>query len=94
MASETQDIARALGQIEGRLDEQSARLSEHTARFDRFDARLDQLHSDVGVLRTDTTAGFQQVNYRIDRLMLAILAFGGGIIAILIGLLVTLFARA
>ncbi len=87
MASETQDISRVLGQIEGRLDEQSARMAEHSSRLDGFSASLDQL-------RTDMTAGFQQVNNRIDRLMLAILAFGGGIIAILIGLLVTLNVRA
>ncbi len=79
MASETQGISRILGQIEGRLDEHSARLAEHSGRFDR--------------LQTDMAAGFRQVNDRIDRLMLAVLAMGSGIIAVLIGLLVTLIVQ-
>ena len=76
MASETQNISRVLGQIEGRLNEQSARLAEHSGRFDRLEA--------------DITAGFRQVNDRVDRLLLAV---GGGILAVLIGLLITLIVR-
>ena len=79
MASETQNISRVLGQIEGRLNEQSARLAEHSGRFDRLEA--------------DITAGFRQVNDRVDWLLLAVVAVGGGILAVLIGLLITLIVR-
>ena len=75
MASETQNISRVLGQIEGRLNEHSRRFDDVDARFDRMDARFDQL------------------NNRIDRLTLAVLAFGGGVIAVLLGLLVTLVVQ-
>ena len=82
MASETQDISRVLGQIEGRLNEHSRRFDDVDARFDRMDARFDRMD-----------ARFDQLNNRIDRLMLAVLAFGGGVIAVLLGLLVTLVVQ-
>ena len=43
MASETQDISRVLGQIEGRLNEHSRRFDDVDARFDRMDARFDSM---------------------------------------------------
>jgi hypothetical protein len=39
------------------------------------------------------TTGFQQVNSRIDRLMLAMLAIGGGLLVALIGIIVTLIVQ-
>ena len=47
MASETQDISRVLGQIEGRLNEHSRRFDAVDARFDRMDARFDQLNNRI-----------------------------------------------
>jgi hypothetical protein len=47
MASETQDISRVLGQIEGRLNEHSRRFDDVDARFDRMDARFDQLNNRI-----------------------------------------------
>jgi BMFP domain-containing protein YqiC len=59
MASETQDISRILGQIEGRL-------AEHSARFDHIDTRLDQVNSDMAEgfrqVNADMAEGFRQVN--------------------------------
>jgi hypothetical protein len=101
MASETQDISRILGQIEGRL-------AEHSARFDHIDTRLDQVNSDMAEgfrqVNADMAEGFRQVNSdmtegfrhgsnRTDRLLLAIFGVGGGIIGALIGLLITLIVR-
>ena len=56
-------------------------------------ALLHQLHADHQQLRTDMTAGFQQVNARIDRLMLAMLAIGGGLLVALVGIIVTLIVQ-
>ena len=47
MASETQDISRILGQIEGRLNEHSRRFDDVDVRFDRMDARFDQLNNRI-----------------------------------------------
>ena len=47
MASETQDISRVLGQIEGRLSEHSRRFDAVDTRFDRMDARFDQLNDRI-----------------------------------------------
>ena len=47
MASETQNISRVLGQIEGRLNEHSRRFDDVDARFDRMDARFDQLNNRI-----------------------------------------------
>ena len=63
---------RTLGNIEGRMAEQSA--------------LLHQLHADL-------TDGLQQVNVRIDRLMLAMLAIGGGQLVALIGVILALVVR-
>ena len=60
---------RTLGNLEGRMAEQSA--------------LLHQLHADL-------TAGLQQVNAGVGRLMLAMLAIGGGQFAALIGVIVAL----
>lgn len=91
MASETQDIARALGQLEGRATEQSSRLDELTTA-------VRQVNTDMGEgfrqVNTDMASGLQQVNDRIDRLLLTVLAIGGGIIAALVGLIITLILRA
>ena len=63
---------RTLGNIEGRMAEQSA--------------LLHQLHADL-------TDGLQQVNVRIDRLMLSMLAIGGGQLVALIGVILALVVR-
>ena len=47
MASETQNISRVLGQIEGRLNEHSRRFDDVDVRFDRMDARFDQLNNRI-----------------------------------------------
>jgi hypothetical protein len=46
-------------------------------------ALLHQLHADL-------TAGFQQVNARIDKLLLAMLPIGGGLLVALIGIIAAL----
>ena len=67
MASDSGD--RALGNLEGRVEEQSA--------------LVHPLHADI-------TTGFQQVNNRIDKLVIAVLAIGSGVLAALIGIIATL----
>ena len=101
MASETQDIARALGQLEGRATEQSSRLDELTTAVRQVNTvgeGFRQVNTDMGEgfrqVNTDMASGLQQVNDRIDRLLLTVLAIGGGIIAALVGLIITLILRA
>lgn len=77
---------RALGNLEGRMAEQSALL--HQINSD--------LTSGFRQVNADLTSGLQQVNARIDRLMLAMLAIGGGLAVALFGVtasLVTLLVR-
>ena len=62
---------RALGRLEGRVEEQGA--------------LLHQLHAGMN-------AGFQQVNARIDKLMVAMLAIGGGMLAAMLGIIAALVA--
>jgi hypothetical protein len=60
-------------------------------------ALLHQVRADLTTglqqVRTDMTTGLQQVNARIDRLMLAMLAIGGGLLVALIGIIVTLIVQ-
>ncbi len=77
---------RALGNLEGRMAEQSALLHQINA----------DLASGLQQVSADLTSGLQQVNARIDRLMLAMLAIGGGLAVALFGVtasLVTLLVR-
>ena len=84
MASGTEE--RSLGNLEGRVAEQSALLHQ-------LHADLQQLRADLQQLRADLTSGLQHVNARIDKLMLAMLAIGGGLLAGLIGIIAALVVR-
>ena len=94
MVAEPETIARTLGQLEGRITELSASVQEVNRRMDaglqevnrRMDARFQEVNR-----RMD--AGFQEVNRRIDRMLLAMLAIGGGLIITQTGLLATLLIR-
>ena len=66
------ETARALGNVEGQLAEQST--------------LLQKLHSDFDGLRAELRA----VNTRIDRIFLAMLGIGGGLLAALIGIIAAL----
>ena len=99
---------RALGNLEGRMAEQSALLHQINADLS---SRLQQVNADLtsglqqvnadltsGLqqVNADLTSGLQHVNARIDRLMLAMLAIGGGLAVALFGVtasLVTLLVR-
>ena len=62
---------RALGRLEGRVEERGA--------------LLHQLHAGMN-------AGFQQVNARFDKLMVAMVAIGGGMLAAMLGIIAALVA--
>ena len=57
--------------------------SEMTGGFEHVNGRIDQLNGRI-----------DQSNDRIYRLMLAVLAVGGGVIATLVALLITLIIQA
>jgi hypothetical protein len=73
------ETTRTLGYLEGRIAEQSVMLQDLKAGQQEANRRLD--------------AGLAEVNLRIDRLFLAIIGIGGGIIAALVGLVITLIVR-
>ena len=85
MASDNGD--RALGNLEGRVEEQSALVhqlhADITSGFQQANAKIDQTNSDIAT-------GFQQVNSRIDKLVIAVLAIGGEVLAALIGIIAAL----
>ncbi len=83
MVAEPETIARTLGQLEGRITELSASVQEVNRRMDAGFQEVNR--------RMD--AGFQEVNRHIDRMLLAMLAIGGGLIITQTGLLATLLIR-
>ena len=94
MVAEPETIARTLGQLEGRITELSASVQEVNRRMDagfqEVNRRMDAGFQEVN-RRMD--AGFQEVNRHIDRMLLAMLAIGGGLIITQTGLLATLLIR-
>ena len=80
------DIRHTLGYLEGRMDEQTAllqqivtQIEQINGRFDQVNARFDQVNDRI-----------DRVNGRIDKLYMVAFGMGSGIIAALIGVIVTL----
>ena len=99
---------RTLGNLEGRMAEQSALLhqlhadltaglrqvnADLTAGLQQVNGRIDQVNADLAAGLQQVNGRVDQVNARIDRLMLAMLAIGGGQFAALIGVIVALVVR-
>ena len=91
--------------LTARVDQTNVRIdqlqSDMVAGFQQVNGRVDQLQSDMNAgfqqvngridgLQSDMMAGIQQVNGRIDRMNYMIVGVGGGVIAALVGLIVTL----
>ena len=105
MVAEPETIVRTLGQLEGRIAELSASVQEVNRRMDagfqdvnrRMDAGFQDVNRrmDAGLQEVNRRmdAGLQDVNRRIDRMLLAMLAIGGGLIITQTGLLATLLIR-
>ena len=130
MVAEPETIARALGQLEGRITELSVSIQEVNHRMDagfqafrqelqefnhRMDARFQEFNQHMDARfqefnhRMDTgfqafrqelqevnhrmDARFQEVNHRIDRMLLALLVIGGGLVIAQTGLMATLIIR-
>ena len=85
MATDERTLVRRR-RIEGRMAEQSALLhqlhADLTAGLQQVNGRIDQVNARI-----------DEANARIDRLMLAMLAIGGGQFAALIGVIVALVVR-
>ena len=131
MVAEPETIARALGQLEGRITELSVSIQETNSRMDtgfqafrqelqEFNLRMDERFQEVNhrmderfqEVNRRMDAGFQafrqelqevnyrmderfrEVNHRIDRMLLALLAIGGGLIIAQTGLMATLIIRS
>ena len=88
--ADTQELARAVGQLEGRVSEHSAMLqqlrSDMTTGFDQVNVRFDQMNAQMN-------ERFDQMNDRIHRLLLTVIAIGGGVIAALVAMLITLIIQ-
>ena len=59
----------------------------------RLEGRMEEQSAAIQQLRADLTAALAALNARIDRLLLANIALGGGLLAGLIGLIATLIVR-
>ena len=59
----------------------------------RLEGRMEEQSAAIQQMRADLTAGLAALNARIDRLLLANIALGGGLLAGLIGLIATLIVR-
>ena len=94
MVAEPETIARTLGQLEGRIAELSASVQEVNRRMDAGIQEVNR-RMDAGIQEVNRRmeAGFQEVNRRIDRMLLAMLAIGGGLIITQTGMLATLLFR-
>ncbi len=85
MATEPDTTDRTLGYLEGRITEQAAALQD--VRQDLAGLR-QEVNTGFQEVRQEVRNGLQEVNRRIDRMFLATLAIGGGIIAALVVLIV------
>ena len=107
MATDERTLVRRR-RMEGRMAEQSALLhqlhadlttglrqvnADLTAGLQQVNGRIDQVNSDLATGLQQVNGRVDQVNARIDRLMLAMLAIGGGQFAALIGVIVALVVR-
>jgi predicted nucleic acid-binding Zn-ribbon protein len=113
MVAEPETIARALGQLEGRITELSVSIQEVNRRMDaglqeanrrmeaglqevnhRMDAGFQAIRQELQEFNHRMDARFQEVNHRIDRMLLALLAIGGGLVIAQTGLMATLIIRS
>ena len=90
MVAEPETIARALGQLEGRITELSVFIQEVNRRMD---AGFQAIRQELQEVNHRMDAGFQEVNHRIDRMLLALLVIGGGLVIAQTGLMATLIIR-
>ncbi len=66
---------------------------ETERQLGRIEGRMAEQSASLQQMRADLTAGLAAVNARIDRLLLANIALGGGLLGGLIGLIATLIVR-
>ena len=66
---------------------------EAERQLGRIEGRIAEQSASLQQMRADLTAGLAAVNTRIDRLLLANIALGGGLLGGLIGLIATLIVR-
>ena len=101
MVAEPETIARALGQLEGRITELSVSIQEVNRRMEaglqevnhRMDAGFQAIRQELQEVNHRMDVRFQEVNHRIDRMLLALLAIGGGLVIAQTGLMATLIIR-
>ncbi len=66
---------------------------EAARQLGRIEGRMAEQSASLQQMRADLTTGLAAVNARIDRLLLANIALGGGLLGGLIGLIATLIVR-
>ena len=81
------DMNAGFQQVNARVDQLQ---SDMNAGFQQGNARMDQLQSDMMAGFQQGNARMDQLNGRIDRMNYMIVGVGGGVIAALVGLIVTL----
>ena len=86
----TTDADTTEGQAINQLDDS---LQQLIATFDELNARLDRLHADMIAGFQQVNGRFDELNARIDRTSYVMVGVGGGVIAALVGLIVTLVVQ-
>ena len=66
---------------------------EAARQLGRIEGRIAEQSASLQQMRANLTAGLAAINTRIDRLLLANIALGGGLLGGLIGLIPTLIVR-
>ena len=92
----TTDAETTAGQAEEQsqaINQLDDTLQQLIATFDELDARLDRLHADMMAGFQQLNARFDELNARLDRTSYVIMGVGGGVIAALVGLIVTLVVQ-
>ena len=72
----------------------AAGFQQVNSRIDQVNGRIDQTSAEMAAgfqrVNADMAAEFHRVNDRIDKLVIAVLAIGGGVLAALIGIIAAL----
>ena len=77
---------RTLGYLQASVEDLKTGLEQ-------LNARIEAGFSEMNARFVETNARIDETNARIDRLLYVVLAIGGGIIATLLGMVVTLIVK-
>ena len=89
----TNRLHESVQQLSGRVDQLSARVDQTNVRIDQLQSDMMAGFQQVNGRFDQVSARMEQINGRIDRMSYMIVGVGGGVIAALVGLIVTLVVQ-